>query len=116
GVTIAVTALFFLYVGTEASIGGWAAEDNQRLASHPNSLSTIAPMFFYGGIMAGRAAAIWILARIKEIRVIAGALALAVAGVLLLVTAPSQLVAISGLAIAGIGAASIYPLYIAWFS
>jgi MFS transporter, FHS family, glucose/mannose:H+ symporter len=116
GVTIAVTALFLLYVGTEASIGGWAAEHTKRLAHHSNSLSTIAPMFFYGGLMAGRAAAIWIFARVAEIRVITGALTLAITGVLLLVAAPSQLVAAAGLTIAGVGAASIYPLYIAWFS
>jgi FHS family glucose/mannose:H+ symporter-like MFS transporter len=116
GITVAVTALFFLYVGTEASIGGWAAEHTKRLARHPNALSTIAPMFFYGGIMAGRAAAIWILARIREIRVITGALMLAIVGVTALIAAPSQIVAVCGLGVAGLGAASIYPLYISWFS
>ena len=40
GITVAIAALFFLYVGTEASIGGWAAEHTKRLARHPNSLST----------------------------------------------------------------------------
>jgi MFS transporter, FHS family, glucose/mannose:H+ symporter len=116
GITTAVTALFFLYVGTEASIGGWAAEHAKRLARHPSSLSTIAPMFFYGGVMAGRAAAILILARVNEFRVIAGALTLATIGVTILITAPSQIVVVCGLALAGIGAASIYPLYISWFS
>jgi MFS transporter, FHS family, glucose/mannose:H+ symporter len=116
GITVAVATLFFLYVGTEASVGGWAAEHTRRLARHPNSLSTIAPMFFYGGVMGGRAAAIWILARVTEFRVIIGALSLVIGGVLLLVTAPSQPVATFGLTVAGVGAASIYPLYIAWFS
>jgi MFS transporter, FHS family, glucose/mannose:H+ symporter len=116
GITAAVTALFFLYVGTEASIGGWAAEHAKRLAHHASSLSTIAPMFFYGGVMAGRAAAILILARVSEFRVIAAALGLAILGVTILITAPSQIIAVCGLAIAGIGAASIYPLYISWFS
>jgi fucose permease len=116
GITLAVTTLFFLYVGTEASIGGWAAEHTKRLARYPNPLSTIAPMFFYGGIMAGRAAAIGILARIREIRVIAGAFTLVIVGVTALIAAPSQIVAVCGLGVAGLGAASIYPLYISWFS
>jgi fucose permease len=48
--------------------------------------------------------------------VIAAALGLAILGVTILITAPSQITAVCGLAIAGIGAASIYPLYISWFS
>jgi fucose permease len=115
-VTIMITALFFLYVGTELSIGGWAAAHAKRLAPDAASLSTIAPMFFYGGIMAGRAAATFILARVRESVVIAGALSLAIIGVIGLISAPSQIVAVCALTIAGLGAASIYPLYIAWFS
>jgi MFS transporter, FHS family, glucose/mannose:H+ symporter len=116
GITIMITALFFLYVGTELSIGGWAAEHTRRIAGYPTSLSTIAPMFFYGGITAGRAVATLVLARVREIVAITGALGLAITGVIVEITAPSQIAAICGLAIAGVGAASIYPLYIAWFS
>jgi FHS family glucose/mannose:H+ symporter-like MFS transporter len=115
-VTITVTALFFLYVGMEASTGGWAAEHTKRLASTGTSLSTIAPMFFYGGLMAGRAAATLVLEHVRENRVIAGALGLSGAGIGVVILATSQDVAIVGLVIAGIGCASIYPLYIAWFS
>jgi fucose permease len=56
-ITITVSALFFIYVGTETSIGGWAAEDTKRLAGHTTSLTTMAPLFFYAGLMMGRGAA-----------------------------------------------------------
>src|SRR5262249_46687406 len=77
-VTIMITALFFLYVGTELGIGGWAAEHTKRLARYATSFSTIAPMFFYGGIMTGRAVATLVLARVPESAVIAGALSLTI--------------------------------------
>ena len=115
-ITIAVAALFFLYVGMEASTGGWAAEHTKRLAGTVASLSTIAPMFFYGGLMAGRAAATVVLAHVRESYVIAGVLCLSGAGLITVITARSQYMAACGLVIAGIGCASIYPLYISWFS
>jgi MFS transporter, FHS family, glucose/mannose:H+ symporter len=115
-VTIAVSLLFFIYVGTETSIGGWAAAHAKRLAPTVTNLSTIAPMFFYSGLTAGRAAAPLVLARIRELRVIAAAFALAAAGVIIIIAAPSQPVAVFGLTIGGLGCASVYPLYIAWFS
>jgi fucose permease len=114
--TTGVASLFFIYVGTEASIGGWAAEHAKRLTHEVTSLAMIAPTFFYGGLMTGRAAATFVLARIRGTYVIACALVFAVVGVGIVIAAPSQRVAVSGLAIAGVGCASIYPLYIAWFS
>jgi MFS transporter, FHS family, glucose/mannose:H+ symporter len=114
--TTGVASLFFLYVGTEASIGGWAAEHAKRLTREVTSLAMIAPTFFYGGLMTGRAAATFVLAHVRGTYVIACALSLAAAGVAAVITAPSQRIAVFGLGIAGLGCASIYPLYIAWFS
>jgi FHS family L-fucose permease-like MFS transporter len=114
--TTGVASLFFIYVGTEASIGGWAAEHAKRLSHEITSLAMIAPTFFYGGLMTGRAVGTLVLARIRGSYVIACALSLAAAGVAVVIAASSQRVAVTGLAIAGLGCASIYPLYIAWFS
>jgi MFS transporter, FHS family, glucose/mannose:H+ symporter len=114
--TTGVASLFFIYVGTEASIGGWAAEHAKRLTHEVTSLAMIAPTFFYSGLMSGRAAATLVLSRVRGTYVITCALTLAVIGVAMVIAAPSQLVAVLGLAIAGLGCASIYPLYIAWFS
>jgi len=114
--TTGVASLFFIYVGTEASVGGWAAEHAKRLTREATSLAMIAPTFFYGGLMTGRAAATFVLARIRGTYVIACALSMAVIGVAMVIAAPSQRIAVVGLAVAGAGCASIYPLYIAWFS
>ena len=115
-ITIAVSALFFIYVGTETSIGGWAAADVKRLAGHATSLTTMAPMFFYAGLMTGRGVAPLALSRIGEIRVVLTALGLAMLGVVLVLAATSPRTAIAGFTIAGLGCASIYPIYISWFS
>jgi fucose permease len=115
-VTVAVSALFFTYVGTETSIGGWAAEDTKRLAGHATSLTTMAPLFFYAGLMLGRGAAPLILKWMGEFRVVLAALALDVVGIVLIIGARSPRMAIFGLAIAGLGCSSIYPIYISWFS
>jgi MFS transporter, FHS family, glucose/mannose:H+ symporter len=116
GITVAVSALFFLYVGTETSMGGWAAEHTKRLAGHATSLTTMAPLFFYAGLMTGRAAAPLILKRLGELRVVRTALALVVVGIVVGICANSPRVAIVGLAIAGFGCSCIYPIYISWFS
>jgi MFS transporter, FHS family, glucose/mannose:H+ symporter len=116
GTTIAVSVLFFIYVGTETSIGGWAAEDAKRLAGHATSLTTMAPLFFYAGLMLGRGVTYLVLRRIGEIRVVLAALCLVTLGVGVILAAHSPGTAIPGLAIAGLGCSSIYPIYIAWFS
>jgi MFS transporter, FHS family, glucose/mannose:H+ symporter len=116
GVTIAVSVLFFIYVGTETSIGGWAAEDAKRLAGHATSLTTMAPLFFYAGLMLGRGVAPLFLQRIGEIRVVLTALCLVTLGIGVVLAARSPATAIPGFAIAGFGCSSVYPIYIAWFS
>jgi MFS transporter, FHS family, glucose/mannose:H+ symporter len=115
-ITIAVSALFFVYVGTETSMGGWAAEDTKRLAGHATNLTTMAPLFFYAGLMMGRGAAPLVLKRLGEFRVVLTAIAMDVLGIVLVIGANSPRVAFVGFAIAGLGCASIYPIYISWFS
>lgn len=115
-ITIVVSALFFIYVGTETSLGGWAAEDAKRLAGHATSLTTMAPMFFYAGLTAGRGLAPLVLLRMRAIRVVLTAMGLAMLGLVLVLVATSPRTAIGGFTIAGLGCASIYPIYISWFS
>jgi len=114
--TIAIASLFFIYVGVETSLGGWSAAHAARLAHGPTNFATIVPMFFYGGIMTGRAVAPLILPRVKERRLIFTALATIFVGASIVILARSQGVAILGFCIAGLGCATVYPNYIAWFS
>jgi fucose permease len=115
-IAFALASLFFIYVAMENGIGIWAAEFSKRLANGITGLTTLAPTFFYGGLTLGRAAATLALHRMKERTLVLGALALAAAGNALLIAAPSLNVAIVAVFLAGLGCASVYPIYIAWLS
>lgn len=115
-VGLALASLFFIYVAMENGIGIWAAEFSKRLANGITDLTTLAPTFFYGGLTLGRACAPLALHRVKERTLVLGALALAVAGNTLLIVSPGLYVAIAAVFVAGLGCASIYPIYIAWLA
>lgn len=114
--TFILAAMFFLYVGTETSVGFWAAEHVQRMAGGLIGVSTLAPMFFYGGLMGGRAGAPWILERIHEYRLARMELILVVTGIAVFVLARNQHVAFLSLLLAGFGCAAVFPIYITWLS
>jgi fucose permease len=76
----------------------------------------MAPLFFYAGLMIGRGVAPLALKRLGDLRVVLTALGLAVLGVVVILAATSPRMGVTGLAIAGLGCASIYPIYISWFS
>jgi len=116
GTTLALAALFFLYVGVEVSLGSWAAAYAKRLAGGGEGISTLAPMFFYGGLLAGRASAPFVLARIHEYRLVIAALILVIIGNTVFVLAATQKIAFASAALAGLGCAAIFPVYIAWLS
>jgi len=115
-VTIVLAALFFLYVGIEVSLGSWAAEHAKRLPHSGVGLATVAPMFFYGGLMTGRALAPLILARVREYSLVIFVLMVVLAGNTLLVLAPRQSIAFVSLVVAGLGCAAIFPVYVTWLS
>jgi len=115
-VTIALAALFFIYVGTETSIGIWAAEYAKRLANGITGMTTLAPMFFYAGLTSGRASAPLFLARLSERKIVIGALSLAAGGTALLIASTTLKIALVAVFLAGLGCASLYPIYIAWLS
>jgi fucose permease len=113
--TITLAALFFLYVGVEVSLGSWSAAYAKRLPGG-TGISTLAPMFFYGGLLAGRASAPFVLARVREYRLVIAALTMVILGNTVLVVAATQQIAFASAAIAGLGCATIFPVYIAWLS
>ena len=115
-VTVTLAALFFLYVATEVSIGSWAAAHVKRLASNGSSLATLAPMFFYGGLMAGRALAPLVLPHVREFRLVMCALGVVVGGSTIFILAGTQRTAFISVTVAGLGCAAIFPVYVAWLS
>jgi FHS family glucose/mannose:H+ symporter-like MFS transporter len=114
--TLTLAALFFLYVGVEVSLGSWAAAYAKRLAGGGGGIATLAPMFFYGGLLAGRAFAPFVLARIHEYRLVIAALILVIIGNTVLVLAATQKIAFASAALAGLGCAAIFPVYVTWLS
>lgn len=115
-VTIALAALFFIYVATENGVGIWAAEYAKRLAREMTAVTILAPMFFYAGLTLGRISAPLVLRRISERKTVYGALVLAAAGTALLIAATVLPLALFAIFLAGLGCASIYPIFIAWLS
>ena len=115
-VTIVLAALFFIYVAMENGVGGWAAEHAKRMAKGTTSMTTLAPMFFYAGLMSGRAIAPLLLLRITERRLVLSALGLTAGGTALMIAASTLRMAFTAVFLAGLGCSSIYPIYIAWFS
>jgi fucose permease len=116
GVTIALAAMFFIYVAMENGIGIWSAEYAKRLANGITGMTTLAPMFFYAGLTSGRAAAPLFLRHLAERKIVLGALSLAAASTALLIASRSLPIATVAVFLAGLGCASVYPIYIAWLS
>ncbi len=98
GITIAMAAMFFIYVAMENGIGFWSAE------------------FFYAGLTSGRAAAPLVLKTLHERKLVLGALSLEAAASVLLITSRTLPVATTAVFLAGLGCASVYPIFIAWLS
>jgi MFS transporter, FHS family, glucose/mannose:H+ symporter len=113
-VPIALALLFYLYVGSESSISGWVAEQARRIGA--GTISTIVPMFFWAGILAGRGISALLLARVKENSLVIIGLLLSAIGIICLLLAPSRTQLIFGVILAGLGFAGIYPVFIAWLS
>src|SRR5207249_10153662 len=76
GVTIALAAMFFIYVTMENGIGIWSAEYAKRLANSITGMTTLAPMFFYAGLTSGRAAAHLFLRLLSERQMVLSACSL----------------------------------------
>jgi MFS transporter, FHS family, glucose/mannose:H+ symporter len=116
GVTIALSVLFFTYVGMETSIGVWSAEYSRRIANGITNITTLAPMFFYAGLTAGRGLAPLVLLSLSERPLVLAALSLTAFGTTVVIFSSTLKVTIAGVFLAGLGCASIYPIYIAWLS
>jgi len=115
-VTVAMATLFFIYVCMETSIGVWAAEYSRRIANGITNMTTLAPMFFYAGLTAGRGLAPLVLLSVSETPLVIAALSLTALGTAVLIFSTTLNVTIAGVFLAGLGCASIYPIYIAWLS
>src|SRR5713226_5136179 len=114
-----ICALFFIYVGTEQSFGGWVATYAHRLEPSQQTFWTMVPSFFYGALLVGRALAPPALKFARETTVARVGLILALLGGLALVSARSMTLVVIGSVLAGLGLASIFPISVSllqrWF-
>jgi FHS family glucose/mannose:H+ symporter-like MFS transporter len=106
--------LFFLYVGSENSVAGWVASLTKRMNSDSADVWALAPMFFWGGLIAGRALVPMLPLRRFERKLLASGLILAAAGICLLLRARTFANVAVSVTAAGLGLAAIYPILVAW--
>jgi MFS transporter, FHS family, glucose/mannose:H+ symporter len=111
---LALSGLFFLYVGVESSVGGWGAAFAKRVGARAGSPWELAPMFFWAGLVAGRILVSAILPRISERAFLIGGLLLAAASNGALLTVTGIRAAMFCLVATGLGLACVYPLIVAW--
>ena len=109
-------ALFFLYVGSETSVGGWIAAYAHRVMTGPGTTWAMMPSFFWAALLAGRAVAPAVLRHISEEKVARGGLTLAALGISLLLLSRNGREVAASVAIAGLGFSSVYPIVIASLS
>lgn len=107
-----VAVLFFLYVGTENSFGGWVASYAKSLGGTSAFVSLMTPSFFYASLMIGRLVAPFLLRQIEDIKLAQAGLLLACVGTAGLLFAH----AVSGVLISacasGLGLSAVYPITI----
>jgi FHS family glucose/mannose:H+ symporter-like MFS transporter len=94
----------------------WSAEYSRRIANGISNITTLAPMFFYAGLTAGRGVAPLVLLSVSEGPLVIGALSLTAIGTGVVIFSSTLKITILGVFLAGLGCASIYPIYIAWLS
>jgi len=112
--TVALGALFFLYVGAENSVGGWAAELAKRTNASGGTLWVIAPMFFWGGLLLGRALVPLLSLRKREKVLITSGLMTGLAGTTLLLMVRTFPGVAACVALSGLGFAAVYPVLVTW--
>lgn len=104
--------MFFLYVGVENAWGGWATSYAQRMNANSETW-ILAPSFFWGALLFGRAVAPWLLKIISEDALLITDLLLAtLAGGLLLATG-TMVFLFAVLSVLGFALSSAFPNVIA---
>jgi len=109
-------ALYFFYVGTEVALGGWVASYETRLPGIAVITHVIAPSFFYGALLFGRGIAPLVLRHLSEISVSVGGLLLATVGAAIIAASNTPHILYLGAAIAGMGLAPQYPIFVTWLA
>jgi fucose permease len=102
--------LIFVSVGVEWSVGFWATEYLRGLPGHSVSLAAAGAGVFQIAAVCGRFASSRLMTRIREKRILLGAMLLTVLGFPLYWLRAEPISALAGLALCGLGVSAFYPL------
>ena len=111
-----IAVLFFVYVGSENSVGGWVASYARRISTGSSTFWTITPSFFWGALLLGRALAPLALRRVHPARLAGFGVALAAVGVSVLLMARTMTPVVAGAGLAGLGFSCVYPINVSLLS
>jgi FHS family glucose/mannose:H+ symporter-like MFS transporter len=109
-------AVFLLYPGVEAAVGGWIGSYVSRMGPRGAAIASFMPAFFWTALTVGRGLGTAILRRFSERRVLRTGYATAVAGIALLLWTSSLPGVIVGALITGLSFALLYPITVAQLS
>jgi len=113
---ISLFLIFFLYVGTEVGTGGWVATQEKRLPGGAATVLLLAPSFFYGLLLFGRAISPLLLRHFSTLFISLAGLASAAVGSLIIILAHQPHWLYVGSAFAGLGCAPQYPIFVTWLA
>lgn len=111
-----LSALFFLYVGTENAFGGWIASYAKSLGSMPLARSVMTPSFFYSALLVGRWLAPLVLRKIEEVKLARSGILIACAGMTGLVVSRATPGVVGSAIVTGLGLSAVYPITISLLS
>lgn len=109
-------AIFFLYVGTETSVGGWTASYARRIMSDQGTAWAMMPSFFWAALLIGRALASALLRIIPELSLARSGLGLATLGIIAIHSSHSMPALAVSVSVTGLGLSSVFPIAIAMLS
>jgi FHS family glucose/mannose:H+ symporter-like MFS transporter len=114
--SVSLLLIFFLYVGTEVATGNWVATEEKRLPGGSTIVLFLAPSFFYGMLLFGRAISPLLLRRLSTRFLSLTGLASAALGLLIIILAHQPVPLYVGAAFAGLGCAPQYPIFVTWLA
>lgn len=114
--SISLILVFFLYVGTEVGTGSWVATQEKRLHGTSPIVLFLAPSFFYGSLLLGRAISPLLLKRFTTLTIsLAGLVILGFGATMVILSVHSNWLYL-GAACAGFGCAPQYPIFVTWLA
>ncbi len=109
-------AVFFLYPGAETAVGGWISSYVSRLGPRGAEIASFMPAFFWSALTIGRGFGTAFLHHFSERHVLRFGYAGGVAGIGLMLAAPSLPAVIAGALVTGLSFATLYPIAVAQLS